>query len=375
MAKKQVLIMITSLGFGHTSAANAISEALNSKHNNVDVTIVNPATHDMAPDLLKDIHDLYDESSKREGLYEILYKISDTGLAAMATDSAVSALLRDAVYSVIDEHKPDVIVCVHQDYLAPLKSLYEMAGFTMPIITVITDLTTIHRRWFNRISDITVVPTDIGYKLALDNGIREAKVKQIGIPVNPKIADETRPADEIRHELGWDLNKKTIIVVGSKRVSDLVDNLRGLNHSALDIQLVLIAGGDEKLYKSFKQTEWHIPVHIYNYVDNIPTMIKASDIVISKAGGLIVSETLACGKPLLITDVIEGQETGNAMYVLNNKAGDRAFEPLDVLEVVYHWLDDDNKMLNFRSEKAREIGRPNAAYDIADIVVNLAESV
>ena len=184
------------------------------------------------------------------------------------------------------EHKPDAIVVVHFDYLAPLKSIYEMGGFKMPIVTTITDLTTIHRRWFNQVSKVTVVPTDKGAKLAHDNGLLKAKVRKIGIPVNPTIVEETRSALEIRHELGWDKGKTTICVVGSKRVSNLVENLHGLNHSGLDIQLALVAGGDEKLHRQFINTEWHVPVHIYNYVDNIPAMIKASDMVISKAGGL-----------------------------------------------------------------------------------------
>jgi len=371
MATKRVLIMTSSLGFGHKSAANAIARALETTYDDVEVKVVNPAQHEDTSDLLKEIQGMYDESSKREGLYEFLYKLSDTGIASMATNSAVAVMLRDAVAGAIEEHKPDAIVVVHFDYLAPLKSIYDMGGFKMPIVTTITDLTTIHRRWFNQVSKVTVVPTDKGAKLASDNGLLKSKVRKIGIPVNPTIVEETRSGLEIRHELGWDKGKTTICVVGSKRVSNLVENLHGLNHSGLDIQLALVAGGDEKLHRQFINTEWHVPVHIYNYVENIPAMIKASDMVISKAGGLIVSETLALGKPILITDVIEGQETGNAMYVLENGAGDRAFTPIDVLETVFHWLNDDGKLLKVRSEKAAAVGRPRAAYDIADVVMEL----
>ena len=371
MAKKRVLIMTSSLGFGHMSAANAISRALQTDYPDVEVTVTNPAKHESTSDLLKDIHGMYDESSKREGLYELLYKLSDTGIAAMATNSAVAAMLRNAVAKTIEEYQPDVIVVVHEDYLAPLKSIYEMGGFKMPIVTVITDLTTIHRRWFNQVSKVTVVPTDIGAKLASEHGLLKSKIRKIGIPVNPDIVEETRSDLEIRHELGWDKGKKTIVVVGSKRVTNLVENLHGLNHSGLDIQLALVAGGDDKLHRQFINTDWHLPVHIYNYVDNIPAMIKASDMVISKAGGLIVSETLALGKPMLITDVIEGQETGNAAYVLEHGAGNKAFTPMDVLETTFHWLKDDAKVLKIRAEKAADIGHARAAFDIADVLVEL----
>lgn len=353
------------------SAANAIKDAIHLEYPDYEVNVVNPAEHEMASGVLKEIHDLYDSSSRREGLYELLYKLSDTGLAAMATNSAVSAMLRESVGNVIEKYQPDLIVVVHEDYLAPLKTVFEMGGFRMPIVTVITDLTTIHRRWFNQVSKMTVVPTDAGLKLASENGLLKSKLRKIGIPVTPNIVNETRSETEIRAEFGWDADKKTIVVVGSARVSNLVENLQGLNHSGLDIQLILVAGGDDDLHKAFQNTEWHVPVQIYNYVDNIPTMICASDMVISKAGGLIVSETLASGKPILITDVIEGQETGNALYVLENGAGDRALTPIEVLETIYHWLMDDAKILAIRTEKAKNIGQPRAAFEIAALVDEL----
>jgi 1,2-diacylglycerol 3-beta-galactosyltransferase len=373
LAKKRVLILTSDFGFGHLSAAKAVAAALEIQDENVEVRIANPVNNEMTMDILRNIQDMYDESSKQQGLYELLYKISDTGLAAMATNTTVGAMLRDSVYSEIKEVQPHVIVSVHQDYLAALKSLYEAAGFKIPIVTVITDLTTIHRRWYNRISSMTVVPTEVGFNLAVEHGLNENRVKQIGIPVHPRFINEKRSQAELIKELAWFPDKRVILVVGSKRVSNLTENLRGLNHANLDAQLVLVAGGDDKLHREFMNTAWHLPTHIYNYVSDIPAFMHAADIVISKAGGLIVAETLACAKPILITDVIEGQETGNSLYVLENGAGERAFNPLDVLETVYHWLMNDGEILKIRSQKAAALGRPQAAFEIADLVLALAE--
>jgi 1,2-diacylglycerol 3-beta-galactosyltransferase len=373
LANKRVLILTSDMGFGHISAAKAVAAALEQQDSSVEVRMANPVQHEMTLDILRDIQELYDESSKQQALYELLYKISDTGPIALGTNMAVGAMLRDSVYSEIKEMQPHVIVTVHNDYLAALKSLYEAAGFKIPIVTVITDLTTIHRRWYNRISTITVVPTEVGYNLAVEHGLREDKVKQIGIPVHPKLLEENRTQAELIKTLGWFPDKRVILVVGSKRVSNLSENLRGLNHSNLDAQLVLIAGGDDKLHREFMNTAWHLPTHIYNYVSDMPAFLHAADIVVSKAGGLIVSEALACGKPMLITDVIEGQETGNALYVLEHGAGERAFNPLDVLETVFHWLMNDGEILKIRSQKAAALGRPRAAFEIADLVLQLAE--
>ena len=75
-----------------------------------------------------------------------------------------------------------------------------------------------------------VVPTDEAYRIALSNGVHSTKIRKIGIPVHPDLLQEKRSKEEIRAALGWEVDKTTLLVVGSKRVSNLVRNLRGINH-------------------------------------------------------------------------------------------------------------------------------------------------
>jgi UDP-N-acetylglucosamine:LPS N-acetylglucosamine transferase len=116
-----------------------------------------------------------------------------------------------------------------------------------------------------------------------------------------------------------------------------------------------------------------VPVHIYNFVKNMPTLMRAADAIICKAGGLIVTESLAAGLPLLLTDVIPGQETGNANYVVNGGAGELIEEPLQALEALAHWLSNDQAVLNERAANAVKLGRPRAAYDIVEQAWSLAQ--
>jgi 1,2-diacylglycerol 3-beta-galactosyltransferase len=161
--------------------------------------------------------------------------------------------------------------------------------------------------------------------------------------------------------------------VGSKRVEHLGAILNVLNHSGWPIQLVMAAGGDEEQYNELLKAEWHVPAHIYNFVKNMPTLMRAADAVICKAGGLIVTESLAAGLPLLLTDVIPGQETGNANYVVNGGAGELIEEPLQALEAMAHWLSNDAQLLKERAANAVKLGRPRAAYDIVEQAWALAQ--
>jgi 1,2-diacylglycerol 3-beta-galactosyltransferase len=100
----------------------------------------------------------------------------------------------------------------------------------------------------------------------------------------------------------------------------------------------------------------------------MPTLMRASDFILCKAGGLIVSEALASGLPLVLVDVIPGQEMGNAKYVIEHGAGEKASDALAALEIIHHWLADDGALLSDRARSARRLGRPQAAFEIAECV-------
>lgn len=101
-------------------------------------------------------------------------------------------------------------------------------------------------------------------------------------------------------------------------------------------------------------------------------MMRAADFVVAKAGGLIVTESLAAGLPLLFIDMIPGQETGNADYAVAGGAAEIAADPVAALEIVYHWLADDGSLLAKKAAAAKALGRPRAAFDIIERVWALA---
>ena len=106
---------------------------------------------------------------------------------------------------------------------------------------------------------------------------------------------------------------------------------------------------------------------MYGFGENLPTMMRAADCVLCKAGGLIVTEALACGLPLLLVDVLPGQETGNAAHVVASGTGQRCDGAIEALETLCHWLDRGGALLAERTRNARRLGRPRAAYDVAEL--------
>lgn len=373
--RRRILILTADAGFGHRSAANAIADALcELASDRVQVDVVNALEHPRVPRLLRDSQTDYDRLVKQAPeLYQLGYLATDQPITSLIFESAIILMLYEALRDTLNTYDPEAIVNTWPLYQAPLSALFRLNGRRAALITVVTDLVSIHRVWFNNASDRLVVPTQEAYDLAVKSGVREDKIRLIGIPVNPALGKDEGPKDALRARLGWRPDLTTILAIGSARVPKLSEMLRGLNHSGLPIQLVISAGGDDDLDRELRATEWHVPAHLYRFVDRMPTFMHAADAILCKAGGLITTESLACGLPMILIEVLPGQEEGNARYVVTGGAGVVAESPLDVLEHVCHWLQAEGKELAAFAAGARQLGKPRAAYDVAQMALTAAE--
>jgi 1,2-diacylglycerol 3-beta-galactosyltransferase len=371
---RRILILFADYGYGHRSASMALQAALEKRYGErVQAVMVNPIEEKSAPDFLRKEQERYDERvTQNPKMYKFAYDLSDMGINTALTENAMIVMLHEPISTILKKHRPDAILNTYPLFNAPLSGVYTTTKTHIPTITAVTDFTQVSRMWFHQDCDLTTVPTQTAQQLALERGLDPQKLRITGIPVHPAITGDSRSQADIRQEFGWQTNRTTLLVVGSKRVRNLPDVLHAVNHSGLPLQLVLVAGGDDDLFERYQAVEWHLPVHIYNRVDNIPTMMNAADVIACKAGGLITSEALASGLPILYIDAIQGQETGNVDYVTGEGAGEYAKSAMEALEILFHWLEADGHLLAERAANVRRIGFPNAAGDIAEIAWEFA---
>lgn len=364
----KVLILSADAGFGHRSAAIAIQEAIKLRYSqDIYSEIINPLDEKHVPNFLKESQSDYDKWVREvPELYRFGYEASDGVVTSSIMESVLTVLLFEALKAIIIDFSPQFIVTTYPLYQAPLNAVLAVNNLSVPVMTVLTDLSTLHRIWFNTDVDYLVVPNSLVEDLAISYGINAQKILNLGIPVHPKIASSTQSKKQLRKELGWETGKITILAVGSKRVEHFVEMLDILNHSGYQLQLVIVAGKDQELFKDLQETEWHQKAIIYEFVDEMPRFLKAADLILCKAGGLIVTESLASGLPLLLIDVIPGQETGNAEFVVDNKAGFWIKNQNELLSSICHLFLEDNNQLKEMQSTAFELGRPQAAFSIAE---------
>jgi 1,2-diacylglycerol 3-beta-galactosyltransferase len=373
---KRILILTADYGFGHRSAAKAIATVLQETYSQeCKVDIINPLDDPHAPGFFQDNQKNYDTLVRElPDLYKLSYQVSESRLAGSLIKGTLTLALVNILREIIHQKQPDVIVCTYLFYQNILSLIFAIEKCKIPVVTVVTDLETVQPLWFHPAVDLCLVPTQTVYDLAIEAGMPTEKVKITGIPVRPELAKGNRDRASLRPGLGRNPGLFTVLAIGSTRVEHLYDALRILNHSGLPLQLVVVAGGDDEQYQRFQEIEWHVETHCYNYVADMGTYMRAGDCIVSKAGGLTVSEALACGLPMILVDVIPGQETGNANHVVSGNAGVLAHNPIEVLETMCHWLENDRRLYHHQALNARKLVHPRAAFDVADLAWEAASS-
>lgn len=366
--KKKILILLGEAGLGHKSAAEAIEKSLKNKFGEgCDITVNNPLNHPDIPDLIRESQSDYDEIVKAiPELYRLGYDISDASLPVTLMEGGFTLVLLNVLREILKDVAPDLIITTYPIYPAPLNVAFQQEDLDIPLISVVTDLVTVHHVWFNSGVTRLIVPTNEVRQIALDAGISPDQIIKIGIPVDPQIlALKEVEKEQLRTDLGWQKEPTTILVAGSPRVTALMDILQTLDKTDFDFQWALVAGGSDSLFEQFRNTKWDHPATVFNFIDFMPKVMRASDMIISKAGGLITTESLASGLPLMYVHVLPGQERGNVGYVVDRGAGELCETPEGALTTLSAWLDKDNAKLHDVTRNAEELGKPEAANLIA----------
>lgn len=364
---KRILILTAAVGSGHKSAARAVKSALEEQAGEACIVdVCNPFDEPTVPNIIRNAQDDHTDLVREfPHFYALGLRVTDSDLMKGIGNLAGLIALSDAMPDVMARYRPDVVAATHPLHLEPLLSWIARNEAPVRTATVVTDLTKVHRLWYNPGVDLCLVPTEEARTLALEREMPPEKVVVAGLPVDPAFGHCMVNREAYLRNLNLDPELATIMAVGSRRVLDLEHYVTALNDPDLPIQLILVAGGDTELAEALRAIGWQIPVAHFDYVEEMPQLMNVADVLMSKAGGLIVAESLAAGLPLLIIPSTPEHEAGNAAYVVSNGAGDHVEEPSMLRDKVELWLADERALWKERAANARRIGQPDAAYNIA----------
>lgn len=268
-----------------------------------------------------------------------------------------------------DEFKPDAVVCTQAFPCGMVADYKKYLGLSIPLFGVLTDHAP-HSYWIFDNVDYYIVPSEVSKNHFMRNGVDEARIRVFGIPINPLFSNRHEKEDICR-KLGLDSRKRTILIMGGSQglgpVEKMVDALERI---ALDFQILAVCGINKRLQKILAKREkrYKKKMLAFGLVENVDELMEASDIIITKPGGLTTSEALAKNLPMIIIHPIPGQETKNTEFLLQQGVALRAEDEDDVAVLVQELFSNSVKLDEMR-KIADLIKKPNSAMDIAQLIL------
>lgn len=372
---RRILIFFSDTGGGHRAAANALREAfLRRAPNEYEITLVDgfkecatfPFNHTPAT--------YYPLTTYTPWLWGWLFGSSNNRATLPFSAAFDDFFMRRGCARVIRKHNPALVISVHPLINRPPCNALKAINPRVPFVTVVTDLFDAHGMWFSAASDLVTVPTQGAYQRGLFWHFPAQKMRVIGQPISLKFAAplSSETLAELRTRLGLAPDVFTILLVGGgEGMGPLRAIARQLNGSSLPIQLAIIAGRNESLQAQLSSDPWTIPTNIHGFVTNMAEWMRASDLVITKAGPGTIMETLAAGKPMILSGYLPGQETGNVTFVEKSGVGVLRETPEAITNQVRTWLDGDQRGLAELQQNAQRAARPDAAMEIVKVIEEL----
>lgn len=318
-----ILFAISDTGGGHRSAAVAISAALDQVSGGQASWAIEDILRLTDFPLVRNAPEMYDNLSTRWlRLYDLSFQLTNNMRQVDMLSRLVYLTARRNITRLLLETRPSVVVVTHPLVHRFVAAVRRTQSLPCRIITVVTDLVTLHASWTYPGVDMTLLPTDEAYQLMYRRGMPPSKMRRTGFPVHPKFADSNLDKKAARAALATEDDRFTILLtsggVGSGRLHQLVMLLeeRFPQH-----QLLVVTGKNRVLYEGLTARSRGAHTQVFGFVNNMETLMAASDIVVTKAGPGTLMESLVMRRPVVVTEAVGKQEQGNIDFVLNYELG------------------------------------------------------
>ena len=388
--KLKILILSAPIGSGHRMAAAALEEALLRLEN---VEVVQGNVFDFFPSVIGKAFLKFYETvlAVCPWLYALSYRWSNQGGGSLWMRNQLNGILLRLGKTFIEEVKPDAVFSTHATPTGILSLYKQKYDSSLWLGVVVTDFT-VHR-WL-------VCPGVDAYFLAdeklfgqIDSAAGRSETQPAlygwGIPVRGRFTEKQEPATirrEVRDRFGWSAGAFVCLLAGGGGgmlpMEEIVKSLQ--NEKFKDIYVVAVTGHNdglckklEALQKGFSKTESDESTSrlaVLGFTDEMPQLMQAADVVITKAGGVSLAECLECGANILIYHPLPGQEQGNTVF-LQQEYGAAAVTDLRQLD---DYLEREKKVslserLQRQNMRKQHYGHRAAAGQIAELTDKLRD--
>jgi processive 1,2-diacylglycerol beta-glucosyltransferase len=358
---KRILILTAGFGEGHNSAARGVRAGLARVAPRIEVEL---------RDLFPEAFGAFNEIVRRAYLRLINRWPKSWGYVYNWLDRKKDfdkrfqkfRGLKKNLGRLLESFQPDVVVSTFPPYPYLLQQILG-DNRRCKNVAIVTDSITVNAIWYHAPADYFIVANEQSAAVVRNGGVAPEKIKVFGFPVSPRFADFNKDRPAPTH-----IPPRVLYVInaGTSRAPALVRRLL-----ELDIQLTVTVGRDEKLRRAIEKAAGNRKVDIFGWTDELPRLFCESHVLIGKAGGATVQETIAAACPMIINHVVSGQEEGNARLIVETNSGAIALSNDEVVAQVQRAFANDAKQWREWSANISGLSRPRASLDIAEFLLSI----
>ena len=398
----RVLILSASTGGGHLRASSALKSYILDHDETSVVEIVDTLKY-ISPILNKTVTEGYEQLAKKSPkVYGAMYKTANKDYFK-AFVVAFNNLFSKKLLPLFEEFKPDVIISTHPFSTEMVSNLKESAGIKIPLVCIMTDYAP-HKTWINKNVDAYVVSNDDMVDLMVEMGVDRNIIYPYGIPIDDSFCfalDKKKFLDELQ----LSLDKPTILIMaGSFGVTDVLKIYNNIVKIDLDFQIIVITGKNRKLYDAFekilkapdespsaiakvsKVISEKLPSTLFSksndrkikkttlvyYTNEVHKYMQIADLIITKPGGLTVSEALACNLPMAVFNAIPGQEEENAEFLIDNNMAVKLEKNSTCAKTIEELISNRNK-LNQMKASCESFDKSKSSKQVFELIKDLID--
>lgn len=369
----KILVLTAATGGGHLRAASAIEQYI---RDNTDYEVQTVDTLKAVGRFLdKTVCDSYLFMAKKiPALFGRLYRQTNKQNTFSEMVPRLSGLFSSLLLPSIENSGADVIISTHPFATEMVSELKEDRMLNLPLICLLTDYG-VHRAWVADHVDAYVVASEDMIPELIQFGVPEEKIHPFGIPVHDVFFDK-EDRDMLLRSLQMDPELPTLLfMAGSFGVSNIIKLYRDLANTKVKMQIIVITGRNKKLFEAFEkeiQENKSIPTHLVYFTTEVEKYMHASDLLVTKPGGLTVSEALACNLPMAVFDAIPGQEEDNANFLKVHDMGVRLQKDSDFADQISSLLQEKKRLQEMR-ENCQGFDTSHSVPNLLELVRQLTE--
>ncbi len=371
----KILLLTVTAGYGHHATAKALADLFQQRGAETKIVDVYEYISKVVRTAISQGYLLSSKYTPK--LYREFYRVTSKNkikLNRMNIVKIVNTLGAFKFEHFVDNFEPDAIVCTHVLAAHLVSQMKQRDMVSAPCIGVVTDYC-IHPYWEDVINmEALVTASELITHTAVKRGIPEKRIVPLGIPIHPKF-NRKITREEACAQLELDPNRHTILVMGgSMGYGNSCRLIQQITQIGIDFQILAVCGNNRRAYNRLMhfrgEYDGNCDLRVMGFVDNVEVLMSASNCIITKPGGLTVSEAIAKGLPMILVNPIPGQEERNTEFLLNNGMALHVTKTFPLDDALYYLFHNPVR-LRMIGETIRALGHPDASERLVDFVTGM----